>query len=80
MKQLQNTLDREDRSKITSTRDNLKKCFEFSVDPFHEIRDSYVGRKWRGPNTKIHQRFVILLKQKLKLVVNFRNIFPEVPL
>jgi hypothetical protein len=80
MKQLQITFGPEDCSDITSAKDDFRKCFKFSVDPFHEIRDSYVIKKWSGTNTKIHQRFLIFLEQKLQLIVDFGNVFPEASL
>jgi hypothetical protein len=40
MKKLQDALYREGRRKIVSTRDNLRERFEFSVDPFQELRKS----------------------------------------
>jgi hypothetical protein len=40
MKKLQDALYRKGRYEIVSTRDNLGERFEFSIDPFQELRKS----------------------------------------
>jgi hypothetical protein len=36
-----------------------------SLDATHEIIKTYIGRKWSRTNTKIQQRFLIFLEQKM---------------